>query len=437
MREFYVRAGEVLSVVNSGLVLVYGLLLSVEIAGGCATRREKGMTAALCPALLLVQVLCWRLLGLETVRLLYPLIAHLPLVVLLIVGLKKPAGIAVVSTCTAYLCCQLPRWGGIAVTAATGLALAGELCYTLLLAGMYFLLRRHFVAAAYSAMTCSKQALLLFGSLPVLYYIFDYGTTVYSDALYAGIQVLNEFLPTALIVFYVLFLAAYHVQTQSMARAQMQSSLLEVELKQSQQEMNDLRRSAAQTAVYQHDMRHHLNLLEGLLEAGKTEQAAEYIRRVQSDVAALAHRRFCENETVNLLCASFAEKARHAGVRFTVDARLPGQLSVPDTELCALLSNGLENAIQAVSGLDEADRTVRLYCSVRLNKLLVEISNPCPQPPRMEDGVPASSHGAGHGYGCRSMQTIARRRGGLCVFRAAGGEFQVQIMLPVKEQEAV
>ena len=45
-------------------------------------------------------------------------------------------------------------------------------------------------------------------------------------------------------------------------------------------------------------------------------------------------RRYCENELVNLLCSSFAEKAQQHGIRLTAELRLPAALSIPDTELC-------------------------------------------------------------------------------------------------------
>lgn len=199
----------------------------------------------------------------------------------------------------------------MAVEALTHSAVAGNLVYIVLLSGSFYLFRRYFVAAAYGAMTSSPTALLLFGSLPCSYYIFDYATTIYSDALYSGIQALNEFLPTVLVVFYVLFLPAFHVQSQKRSSAEMQRSLLEVELKQSQQEMDSLRQSEMQTAVYQHDMRHHLNMISGLLASGTPQQAQEYIQKVQSDVEAITSRRFCENETVNLLCSSFVQKAEN------------------------------------------------------------------------------------------------------------------------------
>ena len=108
-------------------------------------------------------------------------------------------------------------------------------------------------------------------------------------------------------------------------------------------------------------------------------------------------------------------------------------LTISDTELCSLLSNGLENALRAVKELPPERRTVSLYCGVQRNKLLIEITNPCGEAVTMRDGLPVSDRGAGHGFGCLSIQTIARRNGGLCEFSCGGGQFRLQVMLPVLE----
>ena len=278
-----------------------------------------------------------------------------------------------------------------------------------------------------------EGALLLFGSLPVTYYIFDYATTVYSNALYSNVLIISEFLPTVLVTFYILFLPAFYLETQKRAAAEMQRSMLTMELEQSQLEMDALHRMETQTAVYQHDMRHHLNMLDGLLSAGKPGQAQEYIKGVQADIEAITPRRFCENQLVNLLCSSYTDKAQRQGTVLTVEARLPDALTISDTELCSLLSNGLENALRAVKELPPERRTVSLYCGVQRNKLLIEITNPCGEAVTMKDGLPVSDRGAGHGYGCLSIQTIARRNGGLCEFSCGGGQFRLQVMLPVLE----
>ena len=405
---FDVTFQSALDVFNYGLVLIYGLFLSVSIAGGCTEKRDKKLVALLCPVFLVLQSLFALTLGTDRTMQLYPLIVHLPLVLILTLALKKPLGVAVVSTCTAYLCCQSLRWGKNAVEALTGSMLAADIAYIVLLVGVFWLCERFLVKAAYA-------------------------TTVYSNALYSNVLIISEFLPTVLVTFYILFLPAFYMETQKRAAAEMQRSMLTMELEQSQLEMDALHRMETQTAVYQHDMRHHLNMLDGLLSAGKPGQAQEYIKGVQADIEAITPRRFCENQLVNLLCSSYTDKAQRQGTVLTVEARLPDALTISDTELCSLLSNGLENALRAVKELPPERRTVSLYCGVQRNKLLIEITNPCGEAVTMKDGLPVSDRGAGHGYGCLSIQTIARRNGGLCEFSCGGGQFRLQVMLPVLE----
>lgn len=387
---FDVTFQSALDVFNYGLVLIYGLFLSVSIAGGCTEKRDKKLVALLCPVFLVLQSLFALTLGTDKTMQLYPLIVHLPLVLILTLALKKPLGVAVVSTCTAYLCCQPLRWGKNAVEALTGSMLAADIAYIVLLVGVFWLCERFLVKAAYATMTYSRWTLLLFGSLPVTYYIFDYATTVYSNALYSNVLIISEFLPTVLVTFYILFLPAFYLETQKRAAAEMQRSMLTMELEQSQLEMDALHRMETQTAVYQHDMRHHLNMLDGLLSAGKPGQAQEYIKEVQADIEAITPRRFCENQLVNLLCSSYTDKAQRQGAVLTVEARLPDALTISDTELCSLLSNGLENALRAVKELPPERRTVSLYCGVQRNKLLIEITNPCGEAVTMKDGLPVS-----------------------------------------------
>lgn len=420
----------VLGVFNYGLVLLYGLFLSIAIAGGCKNRRQQIFTLLLCPAFLLIQTPCWLLLGVAAAKRLYPLMVHLPLALAMIFGLKKPVGITLISICTAYLCCQLPRFGSIAVTALTGHPLAGEITYTLLIVPIYFLLWRFFAPAAYNAMTDSRQSLLLFGSLPVFYYVFDYSTVIYTDLLYEGNRTWVEALPSMLVLFYVTFLTAYRHQLQQRSQSQLQSSLLSTQLKQAERELAALHSMESQSVLHRHDMRHHLSAIDSFLAAGKPEQAREYIKSVQSSIRSVTPRRFCQNELVNLICSSFADRGERAGVSLNVNADLPELPTVSDAELCALFSNALENAI-AAAAMEEDQRWVSCTCAVRAGKLLTEVKNPYRGSVVMRDSLPVSNRKE-HGYGCRSIRTITEQNHGLCEFKAEGGIFTLRMVLPVR-----
>lgn len=120
-----------LTLLNYGLVLIFGLFLSTFIAGGWDNKQQKRLIFILCPLFLAAQVLSLLLWDLEFTQKLYPLIVHMPLVLILIFALKKRPTVSLISVCTAYLCCQIPRWINLSVAAVSGSALAGEISYTL------------------------------------------------------------------------------------------------------------------------------------------------------------------------------------------------------------------------------------------------------------------------------------------------------------------
>lgn len=421
-----------IGVFNYGLVLIYGLFLSVEIAGGCEGRRQKALIIAMCQIFLLIQTPCWLLFGIDTAKQLYPFIVHIPLILILLFCLKKPAGVAIVSVCTAYLCCQIPRCFNIVIADITNSTLAGEIAYTLVIAPIYLFLRRYFVRSANDSITYSRQSLILFGSLPLAYYVFDYATIIYSDMLYSGGAIV-EILPTIIILFYAVFMTAYRNQEQKRSQAELQNSLFQSQLKQAEAEMAVLRASEQQSAVYQHDIRHHLNMIGGLLLNDKIAQAEEYINTVQSNIEAITPKRFCENETVNLLCSYFLNKADKIGTKLIFDIDLPKTLSVTDPELCSVMSNAIENALNAVKLCEDERRWVRIYCQVRLGKLLIEVKNPYDGEIEMKDGLPVSKSD-GHGFGTVSIRAVSERRGGICTFKAENGIFEFRFMLPIRNQ---
>ena len=419
----------IIGILNYGLILIFGLCLSVEIAGGCESRRQRRTVALLCVLLLLIQIPPWLLFGVDTVKRLYPLIVHLPLTLGLIFLLHKPLGVSIVSVFTAYLCCEILNWVREIVSALTHSVLAGEISYAVLIVPVFLLLRRYFVRAAYEAMTCSRAALGLFGSLPVAFYFFDYATTIYSDALYAGIHAVNESLPALLIVFYVIFLTAYHVQTQRRGSAEMQSSMLEAKWSQAQTEMDAMRRSQAQTAVYQHDMRHHLNQISRLAEEENLPKLKEYLTSTICKIPDF-DMHLCENQAADSVAGYYYALARRENIPFSLQLDLPARLPVDEVDMCLVLSNLLENALEASLRIVDRPRHIRITSYLHAgNLLLIQVENTYVGEILEKNGVFQSSKRKGEGIGLQSVRHIAEKSGGASTFSHQNGIFCAKVML--------
>lgn len=413
------------------LVLLYGTLLTVSFAGGCASIKERREVAVLIVILAMLQTLSYFLFGLENTRKLYPLISHLPTFLVLVSRLKRPWGVALTSILTAYFCCQLPQWFGTVTLQLFGTLLAYALGYILSLVSLFILFRRHFAKVAYRAMTYSKRSLLLLGGLPLFYYLFDYATTVYTDVLYSGARMINEFLPAAMALFYVVFVSVYHGEVQRRTQLEMDNTMLMAQSERAKNEISALQQVQQLTSIYRHDMRHHFTLLNNYLETGELSKASEYIRQAQTDIDMIVPVRYCENNAANLILSSFAAKAKQQGVAFSVQANIPAELSLSDTELCALLSNGLENAVFAAAQMDEDERgTVRVNCQPHKDKLLIYISNPYRGTITMREGLPESTQPQ-HGFGAKSIRMIAEKHNGYCAFEAEEGLFTLKVVLPL------
>lgn len=300
--------------------------------------------------------------------------------------------------------------------------------YAVMLLAVRFIFQRGF---RYLLKYGDDSLLLLFCMVPLLYYAY---TVAAANVEFPGITSLSwaflRALPTLNVyVFYFLLLYNYKELSRRHELESAQAALSR-ELDAAEEQIAVLDEAQRQSAIYRHDMRHHLTAVSAFLTGGDIHRAEEYIRKVCSGIEAVTPRRFCENRLVDLICSSYAGQAERRGVRLAVEAGLPAAVPFSDTKLCALLSNGLENALNAVGTLGESLRWVELYCGVRLGKLLIEIRNPYAGQVVFRDGLPEAGQ-LNHGHGCRSIQTIAHACGGLCDFRAEGGIFTLRVVLPM------
>lgn len=414
---------------NYGLVTIYGFLLSLAFAGGCKSNRQKYLSVCVLAGFIVLQTSCRAAMGVEYTKKIYPLLVHLPLVLILTFVNKKNAGVSVVSVCTAYSCCQFPRWVSMAVLAITSSKLASAVSYTVVIIPIFALLYWRFSDYVYSAMTCSRRTLILFGALPVMYYVFDYATAVYTNLLYSGSYAMAEVFPTVCILLYVGLISLYHNETQNRSRAEFERSAMSMQLRQAETERQAMKMIQEQNALFRHDMRHHINYISAYLAGGNIESAARYVERIKNEIVKITPVVYTENNIVNAALSYFALKSKEKGVEFECSAGIPANLNIPDTDFGAVLSNVLENAITAASKCDDRiKKAVTVNLGIKKNKLLISVSNPYVGTIESVNGLPVSRV-EGHGYGVKSIKTIVERCGGTCSFEWENGAFTTRIVI--------
>ena len=401
---------EALSLCNLAAVGIFGIVLSAAFCEIEWTRCRKLLLVGCTILMLALQGVVSLRWGTGLARYLYPLITHLPLW-LLLAAMTRRALWPLVSVLTAYLCCQLRRWAALLVIAlfpagGTVLQDATELIVTLPI--LLVLIR--WIAPSVRALSRSPLLLQLqFGMIPLLSYLFDYFTRIYTDLLSSGNQAAVEFMPFVCSLAYLGFVL-HTTQVR---------------------EIEAMRESQRKASTYRHDLRHHLQYLSACIENGRTEAAQEYIHSVCAEIEASKVNVYCENEAANLILSSFAARAQHDGIDFRVHAAIPLILPLPDSDLCVLFSNALENALHAGQRQKQAGKpaVVETTAYEKDGRLFVQIANSCSFPVQFDaQGVPTTSQ-PGHGLGVRSICAIVEQYGGMYSFARQQDQFVLRISL--------
>jgi sensor histidine kinase regulating citrate/malate metabolism len=282
----------------------------------------------------------------------------------------------------------------------------------------------------------SRSTLLFCLTLPSIFYIFGYTTVFNTNLFHPDTKYMVQLLFSCASIFYFLFLITYCHELSYRKNAELENHLLTIQTQQALKNLENYQKVSQQAAVSLHDQRHHLALLYGFLQDGRTDRAMDYIRKVMQTFHSIKPpQTYCRNSTVNLLLEYFEENASSGDVDFQVEAALPPRLSVSETDLCVLLSNILENAVKAAAEVGDEDKSfVRIRCHLAKGNLVLLVENSYVNEVILKDGVPCCTE-YGHGFGTKSIVRLAEKYRGYCSFQTEGGVFTVKIVLPCMETE--
>lgn len=418
----------VLGILHHALTLLFGVFISAAFLGIRMNRRNILILFAFSSAAGVVFVSSFVLFGATVTEQIYPLIIHIPLVLFLTLFYRYKAILAALSVLTAYLCCQISNWIGLLalnITHLNWVYFSVRIVTTVL---VFIVLLRFVSDAAAQLMQKPTKALLIFGMLPFVYYLFDYLAKVYTGLLYSGSTVVVEFLAFALCVFYILFLVVYFKQYEEKQESEQRSRILKMKQTQAEKEIEAFQQAQHAVSLLRHDMRHFLLNISAFIEEGENEKALAYIRQVIAAADKTATQKYCKNEIVNMILSSYERRIRENDIHFQYSIQIPERLSISDVNLTSILSNALENAVHAATMLEPEKREIRLDLRMNANKLLISVKNTCAETPKMVDGLPQSSKN-GHGLGTQSIRYVTEKLNGNCQFTVQDHWFILRVIL--------
>lgn len=405
---------QILYYVHYAILLIFGIAASAAFAGVTATRKNGGrllFLAALCGGL---QMAVYGLFGENTVWQWYPLITHLPIVLALRLWFGRQLSNAMSATATAYLCCQIAKWFGLAAYAFSGNTIVELLVRIVVLLVTLAVLLRWISGKIAKIYSPAHKSYWVFGITPVVYYLFDYAVGIYSNLWSGNHQLVVEFLPLFLCTGHLVFCAVYYREYELKQEAEGKEQLLRITVEQQTKEVEMIRRSEEEIRRLRHDLKLFLNSLSSCIERSDKETAQKLIAGFSHQAEASSVKRYCENDTLNYVLSDYAAQCREKGIPFHAAVEL-AELSVDEILFSTILANALDNALNAQESLPPDRRIIRLLLKNSGGKTLLRVKNPCVQPPEFRDGLPVTFR-SGHGHGVVSIQYATEKLGGNCQF---------------------
>lgn len=243
-------------------------------------------------------------------------------------------------------------------------------------------------------------------------------TAVYTLAMNQGLMVLPFVLLTSVVILFAVLLLADHERLEQENRLAGERELYYQGLRQQEQQVRQIR----------HDLRNHLTVIQGYLEREDAEGARHYLNQVAGSPALQGQRRFCDNETANVVLSCKAAAMERLGIQADFAVSLPRNLPIADIDLATLLGNALDNAME--SAQDAVSKKVTLRCRTDKGIFMMRLKNTVGGKLN-PDFTTTKGDKATHGFGLPGMREIAQRYHGTLEADVENGQFVLIVCLMI------
>ena len=410
--------------------LAFGILMTFAFAD-IPIKQNRKKICAIFGVILLIEAVIYILAGLDGILTLYPLHTHLLLVIILVVFYKVSFFNAALYTMLAYMSCQIPAWlSKLIASFFLENMLVEVVTYVIFVVITSGLIIKTVEDSAKELLGGNAFSDMAFALVPITYYIFDYVTTVWTDILYSGKYYVTQFMPFILCLGYLVFLVAYQRQQKIRRQTYEEKMLLENNLAMVESEMESMKELESIARIYRHDMRHHLQLILDLIHQEKYAQAKDYINENIKAVADITPKRYTDIDTLNLLLGRYEKIAEKENIQCHFDVNIKNTLPLSNMEICALVSNVLENACQANANLPIGERFIDFAFKCHNNMLILSEDNACEDSLTL-DGINGNTDwNREHGFGTKSIEAIVKKYDGNVIITAKAGHFHIMILIP-------
>jgi len=182
---------------------------------------------------------------------------------------------------------------------------------------------------------------------------------------------------------------------------------------------------------WKHDYANHIQAMKSHAADGDLESVTRYLNELDNDLKAVEMRVKTGNKMTDAIFNSKISLARTRGINVVVDANIAVELKTSQLDLCIIIGNLLDNAIEANESLPQEERLIRIFMEMKNTQLYLSVTNTAPKGKKEKiGGLFKTTKGAGHGFGLVRIDHIIERRSGFISRNSEDGVYTTEILIP-------
>ena len=182
---------------------------------------------------------------------------------------------------------------------------------------------------------------------------------------------------------------------------------------------------------WRHDYRNHIQTMKAYAAAGDWDAVKRYLDLLDDDLATVDTVIKTGNHMTDAILNSKVSLAKSKGIKVVADAHIPVELKSSEIDLCCIIGNLFDNAIEASVQLPEGQRLIRVYMDMKNTQLYISFTNFTAGRKLQKVGkLFRSTKGGDHGLGLVRIDSIVERLEGYISRNSEDGAFTTEILLP-------
>ncbi len=182
---------------------------------------------------------------------------------------------------------------------------------------------------------------------------------------------------------------------------------------------------------WRHDYANHIQVMKVHAQNGDLSAIKNYLDLLENDLKTVDTIVKTGNSMVDAIMNSKLSLAKASNIKVIIDANIPIKLNLSDIDLCVIIGNLFDNAIEASLALSEENRLIRIYMDIKNTQVYISFTNFTKDNKRKKSGnIFKSTKGEKHGFGLLRIDNTVNKLNGYINRNSENGAFTTEILLP-------